>query len=178
MKEIIFYGIGGQGVVTASDILAFAVGFEGKFSQSFPYFGVERRGAPVTSYCRIDKKPIRIHMRVYKPDIAVVFEPKLLDIMDITSNLKGEKLVIINSIREKRIDANVYYVDASSIAMKYLKKDIVNTSMLGALARVTKIVSLKSLKKAINEWFGENELSGKNIKSMEMCYKTVRGGKQ
>jgi 2-oxoacid:acceptor oxidoreductase gamma subunit (pyruvate/2-ketoisovalerate family) len=175
MTEIVFHGVGGQGAVTASDILALAAGFEGKFSQSFPYYGVERRGAPVTSYCRIDEKPIRIHMRVYRPDIAVVLEPNLLDRTDVTSGLKGDKIVIINSTRNRKLNnAKIYYVDASGIAMEHLGKNIVNTAMLGALSKATNLISIGSLRKAIIKRFGNDGLSRKNIESAKECYEQLK----
>lgn len=175
MIEIVFHGVGGQGAVTASDILALAAGFEGKYSQSFPYFGVERRGAPVTSYCRIDEKPIRIHMRVYEPDIAVVLEPNLLEKIDVTAGLKGRKIVIINSTWGGKLDGvRTYYVDAGGIAMKHLGKNIVNTAMLGALARATGLVTLDSLNRAIQKRFGKGGLTEKNIESAGECYNNLR----
>ena len=76
MKEIRFHGRGGQGAVTAAELLAVSVGYSGKYSQAFPFFGVERRGAPVMSFCRLDEKPIRIHQQVYEPDVIVVLDPR------------------------------------------------------------------------------------------------------
>ncbi len=87
MIEIRFHGRGGQGAVVASNILADAAFREGKYVQAFPYFGVERRGAPVTSFTRIDKNPIKIKSQVYTPNYVVVLDPTLMGVTDITSGL-------------------------------------------------------------------------------------------
>jgi pyruvate ferredoxin oxidoreductase gamma subunit/2-oxoisovalerate ferredoxin oxidoreductase gamma subunit len=175
MLEVRFHGIGGQGAVTAADILSIATGYEGKYSQSFPFFGVERRGAPVMSFCRIDNKPIRVRMRIYEPDIVVVLDPSLPDKVDVFDGLKGDKIVVINSKDKiKPIEgAKIHNVDATSIAVKHLGKPIVNTAILGALAKATKVVSVESLKKAIKEVFS-GELAEKNIKALEECYGGVK----
>lgn len=170
MKEIVFHGIGGQGAVTASEILAIAAGYEGKYSQSFPFFGVERRGAPVTSFCRIDDKQIRIHMRIYRPDMAVVLDANLLKKVDVCSSLKGERIIVVNSPTPVKCDGNAYNVDATSISIKHLGVPIVNTSILGAFARASGLVSLDSLEKAINEKF-EGEVAKKNILAVRECFK-------
>lgn len=174
MLEIVFYGIGGQGVVTASDILAIAVGHEGKYSQAFPFFGVERRGAPVTSYCRINDKPIRLHMKVYEPSIMVVLEPNLMKNLD-AFKLSGEKTLVINTHKKVKLKGvnKIFRVDATTISIKNLGRPIVNTAILGAFAKVTHIVSLESLKKAIKERFSP-KIAQKNIKAAEECYNAVK----
>ncbi len=97
MIEVRFHGRGGQGVVTAADILAMAAFYDGKFCQSFPFFGVERRGAPVMAFSRIDDRPVRMRSQIYTPDYVVVQDPTLLEIIDVTSGLKDEGIVIINT---------------------------------------------------------------------------------
>ncbi|MEM3400067.1 MAG: pyruvate ferredoxin oxidoreductase subunit gamma [Candidatus Micrarchaeia archaeon] len=173
MKEIRFHGRGGQGAVTAASLLAMAAGDEGKYSQAFPFFGVERRGAPVTSFCRISDEPIKIHQYIYKPDIVVVLDPSLLGKVDVCEGLKEGGIVIVNS--KERISLptkNAYFVDASGIAIKHIGKPIVNTAMLGAFAKVTNLVHIDGLKKAIGEVF-KGELAEKNIRAIEECYSGV-----
>ena len=88
MKEIRFHGRGGQGIVTAAELLAIAAFYENKYAQSFPFFGPERRGAPVISYVRIDDDPIRVRMGIYTPDCVVVLDPQLPRIINVMEGLK------------------------------------------------------------------------------------------
>lgn len=174
MIEVRFHGRGGQGVVTAADILAMAAFYDGKFCQSFPFFGVERRGAPVTAFSRMDERPVRLRSQIYTPDYVIVQDPSLLEIIDVTSGLKDEGIVIINTEKKASdIDVNtkakVVIVDATKIALEILGVPIVNTSMLGIFSAATDQVTLDSLKKAINERFPER-LAVKNVKAIETAY--------
>ncbi|MFQ6090097.1 MAG: 2-oxoacid:acceptor oxidoreductase family protein, partial [Candidatus Bipolaricaulia bacterium] len=100
MKEIRFHGRGGQGAVVASQILASALFKEGKYVQSFPAFGVERRGAPVAAFIRVDEEPILLRCEIYRPDHVVVLDPTLIAAVDVATGLKGGGWVLINSDRE------------------------------------------------------------------------------
>lgn len=163
MIEIRIHGRGGQGAVTASEVLAIAVFKDGKYSQAFPSFGPERSGAPVESYCRIDKKFINIRTHVYEPDYLVILDPSLLNAIDVTKGLKKNGVIVINSESKMKIKGyKVFNVNASKIALDILGKAIVNTAMLGAFAKATKLVSLKNLEEAIKERFPK-ELAEKNI---------------
>jgi 2-oxoacid:acceptor oxidoreductase gamma subunit (pyruvate/2-ketoisovalerate family) len=177
--EIRFHGRGGQGAVVASNMLADAAFREGKHVQAFPFFGVERRGAPVSSFTRINDTPIKIRSQVYTPDYVIVLDSTLIDITDVTSGLKKNGIIIINTDK-KPSDFNLSFkvatIDATSIALdnKLGSKmaPIVNTSILGAFAKVSGIVSLESIILAIKE----SDISKKedNIKAAEMAYqKTV-----
>ncbi|HNZ88048.1 MAG TPA: pyruvate ferredoxin oxidoreductase subunit gamma [Methanofastidiosum sp.] len=179
MIEIRFHGRGGQGAVVASNMLADAAFREGKHVQAFPFFGVERRGAPVSSFTRINDTPIKIRSQVYTPDYVIVLDSTLIDITDVTSGLKKNGIIIINTDK-KPSDFNLSFkvatIDATSIALdnKLGSKmaPIVNTSILGAFAKVSGIVSLESIILAIKE----SDISKKedNIKAAEMAYqKTV-----
>ena len=179
MIEIRFHGRGGQGAVVASNMLADAAFREGKHVQAFPFFGVERRGAPVSSFTRINDIPIKIRSQVYNPDYVIVLDSTLIDIIDVTSGLKRNGIIIINTDK-KPSDFNLSFkvatIDATSIALdnKLGSKmaPIVNTSILGAFAKVSGIVSLESIILAIKE----SDISKKedNIKAAEMAYqKTV-----
>jgi 2-oxoacid:acceptor oxidoreductase gamma subunit (pyruvate/2-ketoisovalerate family) len=156
--EIRFHGRGGQGAVVASNILADAAFREGKYVQAFPYFGVERRGAPVTSFARIDKNPIKIKSQVYHPNFIIVLDPTLMNIADITSGLNKNGIVLINSDKDPNyynLSFKTATIDATSIAIENKlgskMAPIVNTSMLGAFAKISGEVTLESIILAINE---------------------------
>ncbi|NQT07167.1 MAG: 2-oxoacid:acceptor oxidoreductase family protein [Candidatus Omnitrophica bacterium] len=160
MIEVRFHGRGGQGSVIASGILAEAAFREGKSIQSFPYFGVERRGAPVTAFTRIDDKYIRIRHYIYKPDCIVVLEPSLVEATNIVDGLKKEGLILINSDWDPdafsfKKNFKIATVNASDIATRLglgsKTAPIVNTAILGAFAKFTNIVTLDSVLAAIKE---------------------------
>jgi len=151
--EISWFGRGGQGAVTASVILAEAASYENLYSQAFPEFGPERRGAPVKAYTRISKTPIRTRSPIINPDIIVVLDPSL-PYPQYIKNLKSNGSLIINTkLSAKEILNNlnipkVAVIDATSIALKTIKAPIVNVAMLGALAKVLRLVSIESIAKA------------------------------
>lgn len=158
MIEIRFHGRGGQGVVIASEVLADAAFHEGKRVQAFPAFGVERRGAPVMAFTRIDEKPIRVRCQIYQPDHVVILDPTLLEVLDVTAGLKQGGTILLNSADPPASFGlpehfRVATVDANHIAFKYRlgprNAPIVNTSILGAFARLTGIVGLESLDAAV-----------------------------
>ncbi len=162
MVEIRFHGRGGQGAVKASDILAMAAFREGKEVQAFPFFGVERRGAPVTAFTRISDQEIRIHCYIYEPDVIVILDPTLIGAIPLTEGLKTGGKIIINT--EKKAEdfhfpdtenAKIYTVDCSSIALKYnlgtKEAPIVNTPILGAFSRATGLVTIESIMTCIQE---------------------------
>jgi pyruvate ferredoxin oxidoreductase gamma subunit/2-oxoisovalerate ferredoxin oxidoreductase gamma subunit len=160
MIEIRIHGRGGQGAVVASLILARAGHAEGWNVQVFPEFGVERRGVPVTAFARLDRQPIYLRTRVYRPDHIIVLDPALVQFIDVTAGLKENGWVVMNSSRppsEFRFSDTyrVATVDANSIAARHKigtpTSPIVNTAMVGAFARATGFVSLKSLSSAIEE---------------------------
>lgn len=161
MIEIRIHGRGGQGAVIASQVLASAAFREGKYVQSFPAFGVERRGAPVTAFARISDKPIRARYFIYNPDHIVVLDPTLIEAVNVTDGLKEGGWVLINSpLPPEEFPAlaerfRVATVDASSIAVAHRlgtsTAPIVNTAILGAFSRVTGIVGLDALAEAIRE---------------------------
>lgn len=170
LKEIRFHGRGGQGAVTAATLLAVALFEDGKYSQAFPRFGVERRGAPVEAFTRLSDKFIRRKSQVYEPDILVVLDSTLLDALDITAGLKKGGTVIINTEKKPDVkDATVYTVNATAEAFEVLGRDIVNTAMLGAFAAFTGEVSKEAVFKAIKEHFPP-ELAEKNVTLVERVY--------
>jgi 2-oxoisovalerate ferredoxin oxidoreductase gamma subunit len=162
MIEIRFHGRGGQGAVKASDVLAMAAFEEGKQVQAFPFFGVERRGAPVTAFTRISDAEIRIHSYIYEPDVLVILDPSLIGAIPISEGLKPQGKIIINTQKypqdfsfSKAESPEIFTVDCSSIAVKHglgsKSAPIVNTAILGAIAGATKLVKIESVIKAIKE---------------------------
>jgi len=180
MIEIKCVGRGGQGAVTFSQILAIAAFEDGKYCQAMPAFGVERRGAPSFSYTRIHDKPINIRSLIYEPDIVVVLDASLFKALDITEGLKKDGILIVNSSKSPKelgIKGNfkIFTVDASTTALKYFGLNIVNTAMLGAFSKATKIVSMKGIYKGIEERFKQKkELIDLNKKVIDEVYKKLR----
>lgn len=182
MKEIRFHGRGGQGAVTAAYILAVAAFLDGKYTQAFPKFGVERRGAPVEAFTRISNKFIRRRSEVYEPDVLVILDSTLLGNSKadatIVQGLKEEGIIVINtnkSSKELGLDGyDVRSVDVSQLAIEVLGRDIVNTAMLGAYAAFTEEVTKESLHEGIKEQF-KGSLAEKNIKLVNKVYDSAKG---
>ena len=159
MIEIRFHGRGGQGAVIASKILAVALFAEGKWVQSFPKFGVERRGAPVEAFLRLDRDKILIRNNIYEPDHIVVLDPTLIEAVDVTQGLAKGGWVLINSHKKPSEfpqltkDYKVATVDASKIAIKHRlgprSSPIVNTAICGAFAACTQMVGIDAVVDAI-----------------------------
>lgn len=184
MIEIRFHGRGGQGTVVASKILADALAKEGNYVQAYPEFGVERRGAPVFAFIRIDSKPIFDKSKIYNPDHVVVVDPTLVEAIDVTEGLKDGGFIIINSPKkpeEFKFPARfkVFTVDATSIAVKHrlgtLAAPIVNTAITGAVIRILNLTRLDSLVEAIRE--GVPLKPEDNIKAAIEAYELALGGK-
>lgn len=177
MKEIRIHGRGGQGSVTAAELLAVAAFEDGQYSQAFPSFGVERRGAPVTAFTRIDDKPIRIRSQIYEPDYVIVQDITLVDVVDVAGGIKKDGLIIINTEMDAEklqpdIPAKVMTVDATKIALEIIGRPIVNTVLLGAFAGATGEIRLESIKKAVGERFG-GKIGEKNIAAVDAAYNAM-----
>jgi pyruvate ferredoxin oxidoreductase gamma subunit len=187
--EIRWHGRGGQGCKTASIMMAKIASATGKYIQAFPEYGPERMGAPVLAYTRISDKEIHLHCQIEDPDVVVVLDPTLIDIVDITENLILNGQIIINSeldppgIREKmnlRGDIRVYTIDADRISEDEIGRILPNTPMLGVLNRVTKIVDKKLFMSKAREEFEKKfarkpEVIDGNIRSLERAYQEVKG---
>jgi len=168
--EIVIHGRGGQGAVTAAELLAVSAFKDGKFTQAFPKFGPERRGSPVQSYCRISKDFITLRTQVYSPDHVIVLDDSLPRTVDITKGLSRNGIILINSDRKAKFNGfDVYTVDANKIAMEVLGRPIVNTVMLGAFAKATGLISLENLIESVKERF-EGELRKKNVRAVKRAY--------
>ncbi len=181
MYEIRFHGRGGQGAVTASRILALAAFKEEKYVISFPFFGTERRGAPVTAFTRIDEEPILLKTQIYEPDFVVILDPYVLKTGDVTSGVPDDGMIIINTSKgpgDFDLDRKTVTVDATSIAVSQelgsRANPIVNTSMLGAFAKATGMVSLETVKNATKE--SSPKKQEQNAKAVELAYNSVRMG--
>ena len=146
--EIRWHGRGGQGAKTASLLLADAAFNTGKYIQGFPEYGPERMGAPITAYNRISNSPIRIHSNIYEPDYVAVVDDTLLESVDVTSGLKEDGAIIINTTRDseylksvlKGYKGHIYTIDARKISMQTLGKYFPNTPMLAAVVKVSNII--------------------------------------
>ncbi|HTX60674.1 MAG TPA: pyruvate synthase subunit PorC [Methanobacterium sp.] len=175
MIEIRFHGRGGQGAVTAAEILAKAAFEDGKYCQAFPFFGAERKGAPVMAFTRIADKPIRRRYQVYNPNYVIVLDETLLEAVDVLSGLKENGQVIINSTNPVDLGENIesYNIDATDIALDILRVPIVNTVMLGAFAGVSGVVTVDSIKKVTKETF-PGKIGEKNAKAVQVAYEQIK----
>jgi len=176
LVEIRWHGRGGQGAVTSAELLARAAIDEGKYAQAFPSFGPERRGAPVLAFDRIsEKEPIRVRAEITEPDVVIVLDPGLLNIVNVTSGLDENGTLIINarkSLQDIESEFGTKWrlavIDATKIARELLGVPIVNTTMLGALVRATRVVKLESLFEPLEERFGR--LGERNINAMKKAF--------
>ena len=174
--EIRWHGRGGQGAVTSAELVAKAAINEGKYAQAFPSFGPERRGAPVSAFVRIStEQPIKVRAEIAQPDVVVVLDAGLLRIVNVTSGLKENGVLIINTRRtvqdiesELGTKWRLATIDATKIARELLGVPITNTTMVGALIRATGVVKLESLLELLEQRFGH--LAEKNINAMKRAY--------
>jgi pyruvate ferredoxin oxidoreductase gamma subunit len=164
MFQVRFHGRGGQGAVTAAELLSVAAFLEGKHAQAFPSFGPERTGAPVVAFCRIDGRPIRTHEPVVQPDALVVQDPTLLHGVSVFDGLEPHGFVLFNSaktLHDLGVDelagrlppGHARTVGASDLARAALGKPLPNAALLGALAALTGVVSIGAVVRAIEERF-------------------------
>lgn len=185
--EIRWHGRGGQGAVTASELLAEAAMDEGACFQAFPDYGAERMGAPMRAYTRISNLPIRHHSQVTAPDIVAVLDDTLLGAVNVTEGLKDDGALVINTnlspteIRKKLklSKAKVFTVNASKIALDILGRDIPNTPMVGAILKARDVVSKECVIKSVRERLGARLSKGvaeANVKALERALAETREG--
>ncbi len=164
MFEIRFHGRGGQGVVTAAEMLSVAAFDEGRHAQAFPSFGSERMGAPVASYCRIDDRDIRLREPIMEPDAVVVQDPTLFHSLDVFAGLKPDGFLLVNSARsaaelgiaglvERMPPGHVACIPATEIAQRLIGRPLPNAALLGGLVALTGVLELASVLKAIRDRF-------------------------
>jgi len=184
MVEIRLHGRGGQGTVLAAEILADAVAKEGKYVQAFPEYGVERRGAPVKAFIRIDDDIIYIKSQIYEPDHLVILEPALIGAVDLTYGLKEGGWIIINTNKDPpdmEFEGNyrIATVPATKIALKNRlgskASPIVNTAILGGVIRILELCDLDTLVEAVREGVPIKEDA--NEAATREAYELIKGGK-
>jgi pyruvate ferredoxin oxidoreductase gamma subunit len=172
MFQVRIHGRGGQGVVTAAELLALAAFDEGRHAQAFPSFGSERTGAPVVAFVRIADAPIRVREPVMAPDAIIVQDETLLHAIDVFNGLSPAGYVVINSklsfkelgLGEFESERNrVITVPATEIAMEHLGRPVPNAVLLGAFAALTKVITLKSVQGAINARFSPKLAAGNSV---------------
>jgi pyruvate ferredoxin oxidoreductase gamma subunit len=175
MIEVRIHGRGGQGAVTSAELMALAAIDEGRYAQAFPSFGPERRGAPVVAFLRVSDDQIRVRSKVYQPDVVVVLDPSLLDIVDVSAGLKPKGTVIVNSAKSAEqlqkqygFKGRLATVDATKIAMEEMRVPITNTTMLGALIKATGMTRMASMENPLKDRFGK--IAERNQKSMQRAY--------
>ena len=185
--EIRWHGRGGQGVVTASKLLAETAMESGQFFQAFPDYGPERMGAPIRAFTRLSSQPIHIHSQVEAPEIVVVLDPTLLGTVNVTEGLVEEGTLLVNTPMSPQAvrDAvdfhtgQAFTVDATHIAIEEIGREITNTPMLGALARATGMFELDQMAGELRAWFGA-KLSQKaieaNVQAMRRAADELQGG--
>ncbi|WOF15196.1 pyruvate ferredoxin oxidoreductase subunit gamma [Methanoplanus sp. FWC-SCC4] len=179
MRELRIHGRGGQGSVTAAELIATAAFKSKVYSQAFPAFGVERRGAPVQAFVRFDDKKIRLRSQIYEPDYIIVQDSTLIKDVDVFSGLKEGGIAIINT--EKDLEAGlpegvkIIKIDATSIALEVLGLPIENTTLMGAFAAATGEIEMAAIEEALKERF-PLPLAEKNIAAAKKAYEIVKGG--
>jgi pyruvate ferredoxin oxidoreductase gamma subunit len=183
MFEIRIHGRGGQGVVTAAELLSMAAFDEGRHAQAFPSFGSERTGAPVVAFCRLGDRPIRVREPIAEPDAVIVIDPTLLHQVDVFGGLRAGGYVLINSSRsfdELGLDdlhrqfgaERLQTVPATELAREFLGRPLPNAAILGGFAVLSAQVSLESLARAIRERFGGEAGTG-NVRAAKQAYAFV-----
>ena len=187
MIEIRWHGRGGQGAKTASLLLADAAFNTGKYIQGFPEYGPERMGAPITAYNRISDEPITIHSNIYYPDYVVVVDDTLLESVDVTSGLKEDGAILINTTKPadvlkkelKGYNGDVYTLDARKISLETLGRYFPNTPMLAGIVKVSGIMTdeelIEDMKGSFKHKFAKKpEVIDGNMKALEMALKEVK----
>lgn len=176
MIEVRLHGRGGQGAVTCAELIALAAIEKGKYAQSMPSFGPERRGAPVVAYMRVSDDPILVRAEVAKPDIIVVLDDSLVKIMDLTSGIKENGLLVVNTKHSEaeirnftKFKGKIALVDALTIAMETLKVPITNTTMIGALLKARELVPLEAVNDQIKNRFNP-KLAERNVAALKRAY--------
>jgi len=182
LVEITFHGRGGQGAVTAANLLVEAALYDGnKGVQAFPFFGAERRGAPVRAFARISERAVHLRSEIYHPDIVIVLDESIMGLVDILTGLKKNGIILVNSTKKPgdfdfSKKYNVATVDATGIAIKHGILvggiPVVNTPILGAVPKILDRVTLPSIQNVIkNKWKGE--LRDKNVDATNDSFNQV-----
>lgn len=188
MFQVRIHGRGGQGVVTAAELLSMAAFREGRHAQAFPSFGSERNGAPVVAFCRVDDKAIRLREPVGSPDALIIQDPTLLHQVEVFSGLSPEGFVLINTSRSPgelglddfvrdHLAVRLYTVPATEMAMRHFGRPMPNAALLGGFAAATGRISIESVAEAIGEKFNA-KVAGHNIDAAREAYDYVLAEKR
>ncbi len=183
MFQIRVHGRGGQGVVTAAEMLSVAAFEEGRHAQAFPSFGSERTGAPVVAFCRISGREIRLREPIMEPDAIIVQDPTLLSQIDVFAGMKADGYVLLNSrhsfetlgladLLQDRNAARFCTLPATELGLKHVGRPIPNVPLLAGFAALSGTIQLDSVIKAINEKFSGKVALG-NIAAAEEAYLLV-----
>ena len=183
MLQIRIHGRGGQGVVTAAELLSIAAFEQGRHAQAFPSFGSERTGAPVVAFCRIDDHEIRLREPVLHPDVLIVQDPTLLHQVDVFQGLPADGYVLINSRRsfeqlglsdivERYRTDRLTTVPATDIALKHLGRPLPNVALIGGFAALSGLVTMDAVSHAIRDKFS-GKVAEANIAAAAEAYEYV-----
>jgi pyruvate ferredoxin oxidoreductase gamma subunit len=186
MFQVRIHGRGGQGVVTAAELLSVAAFLEGHYSQAFPSFGSERMGAPVMAFCRIDGKEIRLREPVMHPDALIIQDPGLLHQVNLFEGLSDAGYILINSSRtladlgldefqQAHPNCRACTVPATDLALRHVGRPVPNAALLGGFAAVTGRIRLESVEAAIREKFAGKVADG-NVAAARSAYSAVQSG--
>lgn len=186
LTEIRWHARAGQGAVTAAKVVAETALSADQYMQAMPEYGPERMGAPIKAFTRISDEPIEIHNNIEEPDVVIVLDESLLDVVDVTEGIKDGGVIIINTCSPaadvKRVlkvadSVSVATVDASGIAVATIKRDIPNTPIVGALIKVTNVIDLEVFKgllaKNLSKKFGQ-EMIDANFSAVDRAYEEVQ----
>jgi len=183
MFQVRIHGRGGQGVVTAAELLSVAAFREGRHAQAFPSFGSERTGAPVVAFCRIDTRPIRLREPILAPDALIIQDPTLLHQVDVFGGLAREGYILINTTRsfeelglgdfvQQFRPERLCTVPATDLALKHVGRAVPNAALLAGFAAVTRQISLESVNAALREKFPK-KIADANIAAAAAAYAHV-----
>jgi pyruvate ferredoxin oxidoreductase gamma subunit len=186
MFQVRIHGRGGQGVVTAAEILSIAAFLEGKNAQAFPTFGSERMGAPVTAFCRIDDKPIRLREPVMTPDALIIQDATLLHGVALFDGLSPSGFVLINSpkvfadldlgaARQSLVLEHCQTLPATKLALEFVGRPIPNAALLGGFAAISGVLRIESVAEAIMTKF-PRAIGEKNVAAARAAYQLVKEG--
>jgi len=174
MFEIRLHSRGGQGGVTAAKLIAYAAFLDGKYATATPLYGAERRGAPVVSFIRIDDEPIRIYSQIRNPDLVIVLDESIMQLVDVLSGIKPDGKVFINSQAGTEVEGHrTYPVDLTGISLSLdlvlAGNPILNTPLIGAIAKMG-IISQESAKQVISETFRDE----RNVEAALRAYEELK----
>lgn len=186
MFEVRLHGRGGQGVVTAAELLSVAAFLEGRHAQAFPSFGSERTGAPVASFCRIAEREIRLREPIVDPDALIIQDPTLFHSVDVFAGLKPGGYLLVNTVKTpeelgitevagRLPQGHVRCIPASEIALRRIGRPLPNAALLGGFAAITGQVGLDAVLRAIRERFSE-KVGEANAAAAEEAFVAVREG--